>query len=69
MYPVFIKGVEKGLARNEYLVVPFEIGLTVAAKPFYGREYLKDTEPGEASKRITQALEDEVQRLAGLKIE
>jgi 1-acyl-sn-glycerol-3-phosphate acyltransferase len=67
VYAVFIKGVEKCLARNEYLMVPFEIALTVAAKPLYGRDFLKDADPREASKRITQALEDEVQRLGGLK--
>lgn len=67
VYPVFIKGVERALARNEYLMVPFEIGLTVASKPFYGRDFLKDADPREASKLITQALEDEVQRLGGLK--
>jgi 1-acyl-sn-glycerol-3-phosphate acyltransferase len=69
VHAVFIKGVERALARNEYLVVPFEINLTVAAKPLYGRDFLKDTEPREASKRITQELEDEVKRMGGLKPE
>ena len=69
VYPVFIKGVEKALARNEYLVVPFEIALTVADHPFYGRDFLKDAGPREASKRFTQALEDEVKRMGGLKPE
>ncbi len=67
VYPVFIKGVERALARNEYLVVPFEIALTVAERPFRGRDFLTGCEPREASKRITQALEDEVKRMGGLK--
>jgi 1-acyl-sn-glycerol-3-phosphate acyltransferase len=69
VYPVFIKGVEKCLARNEYLIVPFEIGLTATDKPLYGRDFLKQTGGGsrEASKLITQALEEEVKRLGGLK--
>lgn len=67
VYAVFIKGVEKALARNEYLVVPFEIGLTVADRPLYARDFLKNAEPREASKLITQALEEEVKRMGGLK--
>ena len=63
VWPVFIKGVEKCLARNEYLLVPFEISLKVAEKPVRGRDFLNDSEPRAASKRITQALEEEVKRM------
>jgi len=61
VYPVFIKGVERCLARNEYLVVPFEISLCVAERPVYGREFLSQAaDSREASKLITKALEDAV---------
>ncbi|MBN1269683.1 MAG: 1-acyl-sn-glycerol-3-phosphate acyltransferase [Kiritimatiellae bacterium] len=61
VYPVFIKGVEKCLARDEYLLVPFEIHIKVAENPVRGREFLKDgANKREASKEITKALEQKV---------
>jgi 1-acyl-sn-glycerol-3-phosphate acyltransferase len=66
VYPVFIKGVERCLARNEYLVVPFEISLQVSQRPVYGRDLLgRDTDLREASKLIANALEDVVRNMAG----
>lgn len=63
-YPVFIRGVERCLARNEYLAVPFEIALEVGEAPLYGRDFLKeDPDPRRASKTFAGALEDEVRRL------
>jgi len=66
VYPVFIKGVEKCLARNEYLAVPFEIGLEVSGQPLYGRDFLKDARnKREASKLAAKAMENEVRGLGG----
>ncbi len=67
VYPVFIKGVERCLARTEYLVVPFEISLQVAEQPVYGRDFLGPAaDPREASKLFTKALEDVVRSMGGV---
>jgi len=64
VYPVFIKGVERCLARDEYLVVPFEISLRVAECPLYGRDFLaQTTDVRQASKLIAKTLEDAVREL------
>ena len=66
VYPVFIKGVERCLARNEYLVVPFEISLQVAERPVRGRDFLgQAADVREASKLFTSALEDAVRCMGG----
>lgn len=63
-YPVFIRGVERCLARNEYLAVPFEINLEAGLAPLRGRDFLPpDQDPRNASKAFVLALEDEVRRL------
>jgi len=67
VYPVFIEGVDRCLARNEYLMVPFEIAIRVAERPVYGRDFLSQAgDPREASKLIARALEDVVRCLGGL---
>ncbi|OQA29535.1 MAG: 2-acyl-glycerophospho-ethanolamine acyltransferase [Verrucomicrobia bacterium ADurb.Bin345] len=64
VWPVFIRGVERCLARSEYLAVPFEIGLEIGAAPLYGRDFLANaTDVREASKQFTEALETAVRTL------
>jgi 1-acyl-sn-glycerol-3-phosphate acyltransferase len=64
IYPVFIKGVERCLARDEYLVVPFEIAIQVAEQPVYGRDFLQQAgDKREVSKLIARALEDAVRAM------
>ncbi len=66
VYPVYIKGIEKCLARDEYLAVPFEIGLEVSETPLYGRDFLKDgSNARNASKAAAHAMEEAVRELAG----
>lgn len=63
-HPVFIRGVERCLARNEYLAVPFEIGLETGPHPLFGRDFLgENSNPRQASKEFALALEEEVRQL------
>ena len=63
-FPVFIRGVERCLARNEYLAVPFEIQIEAGLAPLRGRDFLSaHPDPRDASKAFAQALEDEVRQL------
>ena len=64
IFPVFIQGVEKCLARNDHILVPFEIGIRVSDEPFYGRDHIKEGKNlHEVSSQITQSLESRVRSL------
>lgn len=66
IHPVFLKGVENCLGRNEFLLVPFEISLRVGERPLYGRDALAQAgNVRDASLLLTRQLEEEVRRLAG----
>jgi 1-acyl-sn-glycerol-3-phosphate acyltransferase len=68
VYPVFMRGVERILGRNDSLLVPFEIGLTVAEAPLFGRDSQRafPESPRDASRHFAAAAENAVRRLGGL---
>jgi 1-acyl-sn-glycerol-3-phosphate acyltransferase len=68
VYPVFMRGLDRCLGRNDSLLVPFEVRLTAAETPLFGRESLRACPESvrDASRHFTLAVENAVRRLGGL---
>ena len=66
VYPVYIHGVEKCLGRGDYLLVPFQMKLTAAETPLYGRDSIAGgRDERAASLHFTERLENAVRQLGG----